>query len=176
MDDKLKDARDRRGVASMSRRMLLAPEARAWLSERRACQPGYRWAAFNCATLREVVASARPDWMRWVAARALPPSARAEWMARALDRVVSADVDPRTLAVAPALRRWAAGEIGDEEMARVADAADAAAFTAADAADAAFAIVADAAASTAAAADAGESEAQRRDALEILDASGWPDA
>ena len=158
----------------------------AWLRDQGACAPGYDWALENCATLREVVERAKPDWMRWVAARALPQEARAEWLARALDRVVGADADPRTLAVAPALHRWAAGQIGNDEMERVAaaaaDAADiaadsaaiAAAFAACSVGVGADADAADAAAVASVAAWHAESDAQRRDALELLDAAGWP--
>ena len=169
----------------------------AWLRDQGADAPGYRWAVRECPSLREVVETARPEWMRWTVVRLLDRRGRVEWAWRAASRVRHLMQDARSTAALDVLRRWLDGQASDEELRAAADAAAAAYYAAAAAYYATAAAAWDAVATATATATAAsyyaasraaviaaavasaaawhaESEAQRRDALELLDAAGWP--
>lgn len=143
----------------------------AWLRNEEADAPCYAWALEDCASLREVVETARPEWMRWTVVRLLDRRGRAEWAWRAASRVRHLMRDERSTSALDTLRRWIDGQATDEELRAAASAAWTTAYATASAA---WADAADASRSAAAAsADASEVEAQRRDALELI--AEWPD-
>ena len=162
----------------------------AWLRDQGADAPIYAWAIESCASLREVVETAPPEWMRWTVVRLLDQRGRAEWAWRAASRVRHLMRDERSTAALDALRRWIDGKATDKELRAAVAAAWTAIATAAysAAASAAYYAAASAAyyAAWAAAASAAyyaadgegvdadaEVEAQRRDALELI--AEWPD-
>jgi hypothetical protein len=120
-----------------------------WLRKHGACRDGHAWAVANCKTLADVWATARPDWLIWVATRPGVLTDReirlfAVHCARsALARVASPDL--RSVTAVDTSERFANGLATLEELA----AARAAAHAAADAADVAASADARAAANAA---------------------------
>ena len=115
----------------------------AWLREHDACTKGFRWATSECATLREVWDTARPDWLIWVATRQGLLSDRdlrlfACWSAeQALPHWIAVMPDDRRPQVAiETRRRWLDGLATDAELSAAGDAAGTAAWAAAAAAGA----------------------------------------
>jgi hypothetical protein len=45
--------------------MKLNKTAQKWLRTNEACESGYQWAARECSNIREVLATAKPDWAIW---------------------------------------------------------------------------------------------------------------
>ena len=110
----------------------LNTEGRDWLRRHRACADGYRWASESCATLDDVWAMARPDWLIWVATRpgCLDDKTLrlfAVWCARQVQHLMT---DHRSIAALDVAERYANGEATREEL----DAALSAAGSASDAA------------------------------------------
>lgn len=140
--------------------MKLNKEGRAWLRKRGACEEGYKWACENCATLDDVWATARPDWLIWVATHPGCLDDRtlrlfAVWCARQVQHLMD---DERSIAALDVAERFANGEATSEELAAAGAAAEAAgaAWVAAwDAAEAAMA------AAMAAARDARDTQAAK---------------
>jgi hypothetical protein len=104
-----------------------------------ACREGREWAVSNCATMDDAWATARPDWLVWIATRRGVLDDRtlrrfAVWSARQVQHLMT---DPRSLAALDVAERHADGQATDEELAAAWDAAlaaDAAAWAAARAA------------------------------------------
>ena len=104
-----------------------------WLRQNGACTEGREWALAECATLGEVWATARPDWLIWVATRDGVLDDRtlglfACWRAeQALPHRVAAYPDDRRPQIAiETRRRWIDGDATDEELAAARAAARAA--------------------------------------------------
>ena len=135
----------------------LNTEGRDWLRRHRACADGYRWASESCATLDDVWAMARPDWLIWVATRpgCLDDKTLrlfAVWCARQVQHLMT---DHRSIAALDVAERYANGEATREEL----DAALSAAWSAADAAWSAARSAALSAALSAAGSAAGSAQA-----------------
>ena len=106
----------------------LNTEGRDWLRRHRACADGYRWASESCATLDDVWAMARPDWLIWVATRpgCLDDKTLrlfAVWCARQVQHLMT---DHRSIAALDVAERYANGEATREELDAALSAADAA--------------------------------------------------
>ena len=150
----------------------------------RACQEGREWAVANCATMDDAWATARPDWLVWIATRPGVLDDRtlrvfAAWSARKVQHLMT---DPRSIAALDVAERHANGQATDEELraaryaagAAARDAAGAAAWYAAwDAAWAAARYAAGAAARDAAGAAARDAEGAAQSAW--LRANATPD-
>lgn len=120
--------------------MKLNKEGRAWLRKRGACEKGYKWACENCATLDDVWATARPDWLIWVATHPGCLDDRtlrlfAVWCARQVQHLME---DERSIAALDVAERFANGEATSEELAAAGAAAGATAGAAWVAAGAAW--------------------------------------
>jgi hypothetical protein len=59
--------------------MKLNKTAQKWLRTNEACEPGYKWAARECANIREVLATANPDWAIWTYLRPGILTEREQW-------------------------------------------------------------------------------------------------
>ncbi len=59
--------------------MKLNKTAQKWLRTNEACEPGYKWAARECANIREVLATAKPDWAIWTYLRQGILTEREQW-------------------------------------------------------------------------------------------------
>ena len=111
----------------------------------RACSEGREWALENCRTMADVWATAKPDWLLWVATRPGVLTDRelrrfAVWSARRVEHLMA---DPRSLAALDVAERYTTGEATEEDLAaarsaaRAAGAAEAAARSAGRSAEAA---------------------------------------
>jgi hypothetical protein len=103
------------------------------------CPEGREWALANCQDMGEAWATARPDWLVWIATRPGVLDDRtlrrfAVWSARQAQHLMT---DPRSLAALDVAERHAEGHATDEELAAAWDAARDAARDAAGAAQAA---------------------------------------
>jgi hypothetical protein len=121
-------------------------------SEHRACKKGHEWALAHCETMADVWATAKPEWLIWVATRTGVLTDRelrllAVFCALQVEHLLTDQRSRDAIAVA---EKFANGEATREELA----AARAAARAAAWAADAAWATARDAAAGAAAGAAA----------------------
>lgn len=115
----------------------------------RACPEGREWAVANCQTMDDAWATARPDWLVWIATRPGVLDDRtlrlfAVWTARQVQHLMT---DPRSIAALDVAERHANGQATDEELDSARGAAWAAAWAAAGAAarDAALVAAGDAA-------------------------------
>ena len=118
-------------------KMMLDQAGRDWLKKHNACEEGYKWAAYNCATMADVFATARPDWCVWVATRDGAMSKRDSWSFAlwCAEQVRHLMTDTRSTGALDVRRRWIDGNATDAEMAAAWDAAwDAARVAAWDAA------------------------------------------
>ena len=93
-----------------------------------ACRKGREWAVSNCATMDDAWATARPDWLVWIATRRGVLDDRtlrrfAVWSARQVQHLMT---DPRSLAALDVAERHADGQATDEELAAAEAAARAA--------------------------------------------------
>ncbi len=113
-------------------KMKLNKAGRDWLRRHDACEEGYKWAAYNCATLDEVFATARPGWCVWVSTRDGAMAERGAWIFAlwSAEQVRHLMTDKRSTDALDVRRRWLDGQASDKEMA----AAGAAAWAAAGAA------------------------------------------
>jgi hypothetical protein len=59
--------------------MKLNKTAQKWLRTNKACEPGYKWAARECANIREVLATAKSDWAIWTYLRPGILTEREQW-------------------------------------------------------------------------------------------------
>ena len=59
--------------------MKLNKTAQKWLRTNEACEPGYKWAARECANIREVLATAKSDWAIWTYLRPGILTEREQW-------------------------------------------------------------------------------------------------
>ena len=106
----------------------------------RACRDGREWAIANCATMDDVWAKARPEWLLWIATRRGVLDDRtlrlfAVWSARQVQHLMT---NPRSIGAIDVAERHANGQATDEEMAAARAAARDAARAAARAAQAAW--------------------------------------
>ena len=97
-----------------------------------ACREGREWALANCQTMREVWATAKPEWLLWVATRRGVLDDRtlrlfAVWSARQVQHLLT---DSRSLAALDVAERHARGEATDAELSAAGAAAGAAAVAA----------------------------------------------
>jgi hypothetical protein len=98
-----------------------------------ACREGREWAVANCRDMDHAWATARPDWLVWIATRTGVLDDRtlrriAVWSARQVQHLMT---DPRSLASLDVAERHADGQATDEELAAARAAAGAAAGDAA---------------------------------------------
>ena len=101
-----------------------------------ACQEGREWELANCETMADVWATAKPDWLVWVATRPGVLTDRelrvfAVWSAMQVGDLLA---DPRSLAALDVAERYTHGEATVEELAAARSAAREAARSAAVAA------------------------------------------
>ena len=99
----------------------------------RACRDGREWAVANCPTMDDAWATARPDWLVWIATRPGVLDDRtlrlfAVWSARQVQHLMT---DPRSLAALDVAERHANRLATDEELAAARVAAEVAAWNAA---------------------------------------------
>ena len=59
--------------------MKLNKTAQKWLRTNEACETGHKWAARECANIREVLATAKPDWAIWTYLRPGILTKREQW-------------------------------------------------------------------------------------------------
>jgi hypothetical protein len=59
--------------------MKLNKTAQKWLRTNEACETGHKWAARECANIREVLATAKPDWAIWTYLRPGILTEREQW-------------------------------------------------------------------------------------------------
>ena len=142
--------------------MKLNKTAQKWLRTNEACEPGYKWAARECANIREVLATAKPDWAIWTYLRQGILTEREQWefalncAERALPYFTAwAPNDNRPAEAIRVKRLHLDGKATDAEL----EAAWAAARAARAAAGDAGAAAGDAGAARAAAGDAGAARA-----------------
>jgi len=137
-----------------------------------ACLEGREWALANCASMDEVWAKAKPEWMLWIATQPGVLTDRelrlfAVWSARQVQHLMT---DPRSVAALDVVERHANGEATDEELA----AARALAWSAARAASAASAWSAESALASAARASAWSAgSAARASAWSAARSAAW---
>jgi len=156
----------------------LNEQGREWLKMHGACESGYRWACESCETLDDVWATAKPEWLIWVATRPGCVDDKtlrlfAVWCARQVQHLMS---DPRSINASDVAERFASGEATPVELAAAEAAARAAAWDAARAAarDAARAAARAAARDAArAAAEAAAWDAARAAAEAAAEAAAW---
>lgn len=91
----------------------------------RACREGREWAIANCATMDDVWANARPEWLVWIATRLGVLDDRtlrlfAVWSARQVQHLMT---DQRSVAALDVAERHANGQATDEELRVARDAA-----------------------------------------------------
>lgn len=134
-----------------------------------ACRDGRDWAVETCATMDEVWAKARPDWLLWIATRRGVLDDRAlrlfaVWSARRVQHLMT---DARSIAALDVAEKYANGQATDNELA----AARAAAQDAARAA--AWAAASDAASAAARAAQAAAGDASGAAAWAAASATEW---
>ena len=101
-----------------------------------ACRDGRRWALANCQTMEQAWATARPDWLIWIATRPGVLDDRtlrkfAVWSARQVQHLMA---DARSIAALDVADRHADGLATDDELAAARAAAWDAAWDAAGAA------------------------------------------
>ena len=108
-----------------------------WLRKNDACTEGYAWAIAECANLREVWDTARPDWLVWVATREGVLGDRTLWefacwcAEQALPSWVAVcPDDERPQQAIEARRGWLRGEVSDDELSAARSAARSAAWSA----------------------------------------------
>ena len=83
-----------------------------------ACEEGQSWAVANCKTMAEVWATAKPEWLLWVATREGVLTDRelrllAVWAARQVQHLMP---DARSIAALDVAERHANGQATDEEL------------------------------------------------------------
>ena len=83
-----------------------------------ACHEGRDWAVANCRDMGEAWATARPDWLVWIATRPGVLDDRtlrlfAVWSARQVQHLIT---DPRSLAALDVAERHADGLATDKEL------------------------------------------------------------
>jgi len=105
-----------------------------------ACREGREWALANCATMEEVWAKAKPEWLIWIATRPGVLTDKelrlfAVWSARQVQHLMT---DPRSVAALDVAERHANGEATDEELEAAAWSAASSAWSAAESASAAW--------------------------------------
>ena len=115
--------------------------------EHQACDNGREWALAHCDTMADVWATAKPEWLVWVATRPGVLTDRelrllAIFCARQVEHLLT---DQRSRDAIDVAEKFTSGEATREELAAAADAARVAARAAARAADWAAAAAADAA-------------------------------
>jgi hypothetical protein len=98
-----------------------------------ACREGRAWAVANCATMDDAWATARPDWLVWIATRRGVLDERtlrlfAVWCARQVQHLMT---DPRSVAALDVAERHANRQATDEDLRAAWVAARAAAWVAA---------------------------------------------
>jgi hypothetical protein len=103
----------------------------SFLSRHRACHEGTTWALGNCATLDEVWAKAKPDWLVWVATRPGVLTCREVRLlgvvcARAL-LACGEKPDPRSLAACQTAEDYANGKATHEALVKALEEAELAA-------------------------------------------------
>jgi hypothetical protein len=125
-------------------KLKLNKTARDWLREEDACSEGFAWAERSCETLREVVATARPDWALWVLFRPGVLTDRELWLIACHVAEMALPVwyawapdDHRPRTAIETRRRWLDGLASDEELSAACSAACSAAESACSAAESA---------------------------------------
>ena len=101
-----------------------------------ACVDGKAWAVVNCKTMDDVWATAKPEWLLWVATREGVLTDRelrllVVWAARQVQHLMT---DPRSISALDVAERFANGQATSDELSAASDAASAAASDAASAA------------------------------------------
>jgi hypothetical protein len=101
-----------------------------------ACDEGREWALANCQTMQEVWATAKPEWLIWVATRkgVLTEKEQRLFACWAVRQVWHLLTDQRSRTAVEVSEKFANGEATSEELDAVGDAAWAAAWDAARAA------------------------------------------
>jgi hypothetical protein len=97
-----------------------------------ACSEGREWALANCQTMEQAWATARPDWLIWIARRPGVLDDRtlrkfAVWSARQVQHLMT---DPRSIAALDVAERHVDGLATDDELSAAQTAAWAAAWAA----------------------------------------------
>lgn len=94
-----------------------------WLLAKGACREGREWAERECNSLAEVWANAKPEWLIWVAGRALDKRKRVAFAASCAERVRHLMTDQRSKDALDVAHRYGRGEATDEELSAAAAAA-----------------------------------------------------
>ena len=84
-----------------------------WLKQHNACKKGYDWAVQNCSTMQEVWDKAKPEWLIWVALRALTDRELHEFSLFCAESVRHLMTDPRSTNALDVKRRWLDGQATD---------------------------------------------------------------
>jgi len=87
-----------------------------WLRAKGACHEGREWAERECNSLAEVWEKAKPEWLIWVACRALDKRKRVAMGAAFAERVRHLMTDQRSLAALDVAHRYGRGEATDQQL------------------------------------------------------------